>query len=89
MNLPVWIPLLEDCRFYTKAATLASAAFHTQDGISAKKLKIFLGRGVSPSLSVCDAGNYLYICFSSCEQRSSLWRTIGLPPLLATGFKDN
>lgn len=62
MNLPVWIPLLEDCRSYTKAATVASAGFHTQDGISAKTLEI-LWEEECPPPSVCDSGNYLYIHF--------------------------
>ena len=51
MNLPVWIPLLEDCRSYTKAAAVASAGFHTQDGISAKKLE-FLWEEERPLLSL-------------------------------------
>lgn len=77
MNLPVWIPFLEDYRSYTKAATMASAGFHSQDGISAKKLKILWEEECPP---LCDAGSYLYIHFSSCEQRSSLWRGVSLPP---------
>lgn len=40
MNLPARMPFLEDCRSYTKAATMAGAGFHAQDGISAKQLKI-------------------------------------------------
>lgn len=50
MNLPVWIPLLEDCRSYTKADTVASAGFHTQDGISAKMLEILWEEECPPLL---------------------------------------
>lgn len=87
MNLSVWIPLLEDCRSYTKAATLATAAFHTQDGISAKKLKIFWEE-VCPPLSVV-----LGTIFTSAFLRVSRGVPYGEPLAchlsLVTGFKDN